>query len=160
MLDARIALLQDMPIFGGLRRATLAFILEHCPIVTRHAGEAFFREGDDGDQLYVLEQGEAVVLKSWRGTDVVVRNLNTGDCFGEMAVMDHCRRSATVKAVQDCSAIEISAANLYRVYGHDLKEFAMIQMNMGREVSRRLREANERLFHATAGQPDRSPGHT
>ena len=63
-----------------------------------------------------------------------------------MAVMDHCARSASVRAVEDCSAIQISAATLYRVYALDLKQFALIQMNMGREVCRRLRDADERLF--------------
>ena len=60
--------------------------------------------------------------------------------------MDHCPRSASVRAVEDCIAIHISAAHLYQVYAQDLKQFALIQMNMGREVCRRLREANSRLF--------------
>jgi len=41
-----------------------------------------------------------------------------------MAVMDHCPRSASVRAVEDCIAIRISAANLYEVYAQDLKQFA------------------------------------
>jgi hypothetical protein len=51
-----------------------------------------------------------------------------------------------VRAVDDCTAIRISSGDLYRVYIQDVKQFALIQMNMGREVSRRLREANDRLF--------------
>jgi CRP/FNR family transcriptional regulator, cyclic AMP receptor protein len=47
-----------------------------------------------------------------------------------------------------------SAANLHRVYEQDLKPFALIQMNMGREVCRRLREADNRLFRARMGTPD------
>ena len=70
-----------------------------------------------------------------------------------MAVMDHCPRSASVRVVGDCNAIRISAANLHQVYVHDLKQFALIQMNMGREVCRRLREANSRLFSAKMGMP-------
>jgi hypothetical protein len=58
-----------------------------------------------------------------------------------------------VRASQDCSAIRISSADLYRIYGHDLKQFALIQMNMGREVCRRLRDANSRLFSVTIGTP-------
>ena len=63
--------------------------------------------------------------------------------------MDHCPRSASVRAVEDCIAIQISAANLHQVYAQELKQFAVIQMNMGREVCRRLREANDRLFRAS-----------
>jgi CRP-like cAMP-binding protein len=48
--------------------------------------------------------------------------------------------------VEDCTAIQITAASLYQVYEKDVEQFALIQMNMGREVSRRLREADERIF--------------
>ncbi len=96
--------------------------------------------------MFVLEIGKAAVLKSWRGQDHLLRILNECDCFGEMAVMDHCARSASIRAVEDCIAIHISAANLHQVYAKDLKQFALIQMNMGREVCRRLREADNMLF--------------
>jgi len=108
----------------------------------------FFREHDQGDSMFVLERGKAVVLKFWDSQNQLLKTLREGDCFGEMAVMDHCPRSASVRAVEDCVAIHISAANLYEVYVRDIKQFALIQMNMGREVCRRLREADNLLFGA------------
>jgi CRP-like cAMP-binding protein len=158
MQDARIELLQRMPIFGGIRTEILRFLLAQCPIVSTPANEFFFREHDQGDSMFVLEMGKVAVLKSWRGQDYLLQSLKEGDCFGEMAVMDHCPRSASVRAVEDCVAICISAANLYEVYARDLKQFALIQMNMGREVCRRLREANNRLFGARMGMPDANIG--
>jgi CRP-like cAMP-binding protein len=154
MQDARTELLQRMAIFGGVRADIIHFLLALCPVVAVPRNEFFFREGEEGDALFVLESGEAAVLKSWRGQDRLVLTLTAGDCFGEMAVMDHCRRSASIRAVDDCTAIRIASGDLYRVYGQDLKQFALIQMNMGREVSRRLREANDRLFNAQMGSPD------
>jgi CRP-like cAMP-binding protein len=154
MQEARIELLQRMPIFGGIRTEILQFLLTLCPIESVPKGEYFFREHDEGDSMLVLEMGQAAVLKSWRGQDFLIQTLNEGDCFGEMAVMDHCPRSASVRAVEDCIAIRISAANLYQVYARDLKQFALIQMNMGREVCRRLRDANNRLFGASMRTPD------
>jgi CRP-like cAMP-binding protein len=68
--------------------------------------------------------------------------------------MDRLPRSASIRAVEDCTAIRLSAANLHQVYERDPKQFALIQMNMGREVSRRLRESDNRLFRATMGTPD------
>ena len=160
MQEARIELLQRMPIFGGIRTDTLEFLLASCPVVAVPVNEFFFREHDQGDSLFVLELGEAAVLKSWRGQDHLIQILKVGDCFGEMAVMDHCQRSASVRADEDCSAICISAANLYRVYRQDLAQFALIQMNMGREVCRRLREANSRQFSAKMRRtPDADIGH-
>ena len=153
MDKARIKLLQDMPIFGGIRDDTLQFLLDVCPVVAVPRNAFFFREHDNGECLFVLETGEADVLKSWRGEDHLIQTLHMGDCFGEMAVMDHGPRSASVRAADDCTAIRMSSADLYRVYGQDLKQFALIQMNMGREVCRRLRDADAELFRAKMGTP-------
>jgi CRP/FNR family transcriptional regulator, cyclic AMP receptor protein len=148
MQEARIELLQRMAIFGGIRADILQSLLASCPVVEVPTRDFFFHEGEEGDSLFVLEAGEAAVLKAWRGTHYLIQTLSVGDCFGEMAVIDHCQRSASVKAVEDCAAIRISSSDLYRLYGLDLKQFALIQMNMGREVSRRLRRADDRLFRS------------
>ena len=129
-----------------------------CPVLSVPTNEFFFREHDQADSMFVLEAGKAAVLKSWRGQEYFLRSLKEGDCFGEMAVIDHCPRSASVRADEDCIAIRISAANLYQVYAQDLKQFALIQMNMGREVCRRLREADNRLFGAKMGTPEADIG--
>jgi CRP/FNR family transcriptional regulator, cyclic AMP receptor protein len=122
-----------------------------CPVVDVPTNEFFFREHDQADSMFVLEAGKAAVLKSWGGQEYLFRILKDGDCFGEMAMMDLFPRSAYVRAVEDCTAIRLSAANLHQVYEQDLKQFALIQMNMGREVTRRLREADNQLFRATMG---------
>jgi CRP-like cAMP-binding protein len=153
MHEARIELLQRMAVFGGIRNEVLEFLLGSCPIVSVAANDFFFREHDKGDSMFVLETGKVAVTKSWCGQDYLLGTLNEGDCFGEMAVMDHCPRSASVRAAENCVAIEISAANLYRVYAQDLKQFALMQMNMGREVCRRLRNADNMLFGAKLGAP-------
>ena len=148
-----------MPIFGGIRADILQFLLGFCPIVSVPTNEFFFRETPARRFDVRPEAGKAAVLKSWGGQDYLLQTLKEGDCFGEMAVMDHCPRSASVRAVEDCIAIHISAANLYRVYAQDLKQFALIQMNMGREVCRRLREADNQLFSAKMGTPEADVEH-
>jgi len=153
MENARIELLQRMPVFGGIRAEILRHLLGTCPIVEVPVGEFFFRERDPADAMFVLEQGKVAVLKSWKDEEYLLHALDTGDCFGEMALMDLMPRSASVRATTVCRAIVVSAASLYRVYEKDMEQFAMIQMNMGREVSRRLREADERLFRARMGSP-------
>jgi len=147
MQQARIELLQRMAIFGGIRADILRFVLDFCPVVSVPANEYFFHEHDQADSMFVLEAGKAAVLKSWRRQEYLLRILRAGDCFGEMAVMDLSPRSASVRATEDCTAIRISAANLYKICERDPKQFALIQMNMGREVTRRLREADDRSFN-------------
>jgi len=62
--------------------------------------------------------------------------------------MDLFPRSASVRAAQTCTAIELSTGIFFQIYEKDLEQFALMQMNIGREVSRRLRVADERLFRA------------
>jgi CRP/FNR family transcriptional regulator, cyclic AMP receptor protein len=151
-IEARLALLQRMPIFGGIRADVLQFLLALCPIVSVPKDEFFFHEHDQADSMFVLQAGKVAVLKSWGRREYLLSTLKEGDCFGEMALMDHGPRSASVRAIADCSAICLLAANLYTLYTVDSKQFALIQMNMGREVCRRLREADNRLFRASMGK--------
>jgi CRP-like cAMP-binding protein len=102
--------------------------------------------------MFVLESGRAGVFKAWRGEDHQLLELGVGDCFGEMSLMDLGPRSATVRALQDCSALEIDANHLLRLLQLDVEQFALIQMNMGREVCRRLRAMDE-LLARLGGQP-------
>jgi CRP/FNR family transcriptional regulator, cyclic AMP receptor protein len=118
----------------------------------RRAREFFFRENDQATSMFVLESGKAVVLKGWRGHDIELHRLRAGDCFGDMALMDLFPRSASVCATEVCRAIELSAADLLRLFERDAEQFALIQMNIDREVCRRLRATDERLFKATTGE--------
>jgi CRP-like cAMP-binding protein len=148
MNQTRLALLQQMPIFGGIRDDILRFILDVCPIVAVPKGAFFFHQHDTASSMFVLEHGKAAILKTWKDQQYLLHSLATGDCFGEMAIMDLLPRSASVLATEDCAAIEISTATLGGVYEKDLEQLTMIYMNMGREISRRLRETDERMFQA------------
>lgn len=148
MRESKLQLLQNMPVFGGITEGTLKFLLDLTPIIPVPKGHYFFHEGDEAVSMFVLENGKVAIIKSWKGDDYLLRYLEKGNCFGEMALMDFFPRSASALAVEDCTAIEISSQTLYELYEKDLEQFAIIQMNMGREVSRRLREADEQLFEA------------
>jgi CRP-like cAMP-binding protein len=147
MNSGRIQLLQEMAVFGAVRTDVLEFLLGLSRTLRVARGEYFFRQGDVGDAMFVLEAGAVDVLKGTAGAAPrVLKRFVAGDCFGEMALMDLAPRSASIRAAEDCVAIEITAADLMRVYERDIEQFVLIEMNMGRELSRRLREADERLF--------------
>lgn len=145
---AHIKLLQRMPVFGAVNDETLRFILEGSTTLTVPEGEEFFREGDPAEAFYVLESGRVEVLRDYEGGDFLLTELGPGDCFGEMALIECAPRSAAVKALEPCTALEIGLGVLHALYEHDLEQFVLIQMNLAREVSRRLRGAAEQLFTA------------
>jgi CRP/FNR family transcriptional regulator, cyclic AMP receptor protein len=152
MLATQVEFLQGMPIFGGIREDMLRVLLQEAREVVVPRGEFFFRENDRASSMYVLQVGRVSVVKGWQGRDFVLVGLGAGDCFGEMALMDLCPRSASVRADEDCRAIELGAADLHRLFETDAEQFALIQMNLGREVCRRLRAADNLLFRARMGE--------
>ena len=153
----RVELLQQMPIFGGIDDAALRFLLDPVPSISVPTGRFFFRERDPADCMYVLQSGRVAVLKDWAGREMLLRELGVGDCFGEMALLDLFPRSASVRALADCRAMALTPDHLYRLFEHNAEQFAMIQMNIGREMSRRLRESDEELFRITMGEPRPAP---
>jgi CRP-like cAMP-binding protein len=158
--ESRIAALQSMPIFGAIRPDVLAALVDAAASVAVPAGGYFFREGDQAGSMFVLESGEVAVLKRWEGEEHELGRLRRGDCFGEMALIDLFPRSASILAVEPCTAIELSTASLYRLYETDLEQFTLIQMNIARELSRRLRVADEQRFRARFDAPGTKPDYS
>jgi CRP-like cAMP-binding protein len=157
MLPTRIEVLQRMPIFGAVRDDALRILLERARTVEVCADAFYFREGDVARSMFVLEAGRALVTKAWRGREFVLNGLGPGDCFGEMSLMDLGPRSASVMAEQDCRAIEFSTDDLLNLYERDVEQFALVQMNISREVCRRLRATDELLFRARMGDVQAGP---
>jgi CRP-like cAMP-binding protein len=157
MTPSHAELLQRMPIFGALGDVVLEFLVDNARVREVARGEFFFREGDVATGMYVLERGRVEVFKTWAGRELIVQRFAAGDCFGEMALLDLAPRSASVRAIEDCGAIEITSADLLRLFERDATSFALIQMNIAREMSRRLRATDERLFRLWVGETNVAP---
>jgi NADH:ubiquinone reductase (H+-translocating) len=71
-------------------------------------GQAVFQEGDRGDWLYVVTEGEVEVLKqNGSGTATSLRRLGAGECFGEIALVSDKPRTATVRAVKPTNVLAV-----------------------------------------------------
>lgn len=140
-------MLQKLAIFAGMSDRALAVLLQHVHAVWVDAGDYFCREGEPADALFVLERGEVEIVKSRDGVDVRLSTMGPGDCFGEMALIAIAPRSASVRAMSRSLAMKITNRDLFGLYQDDAEAFAMMVMNMAREVSRRLWVANEIIFN-------------
>jgi response regulator RpfG family c-di-GMP phosphodiesterase len=109
----------------------------------RHAyfqkDEIIFKEGDPGDKIYFLVQGEACVLKKMHGGERNLKLLQAGECFGEMALISRDNRSATVKAITDAQCLVMTAADFFQLIDED-KHFGRRMMRI---LSARLTHAEE-----------------
>ena len=151
-MKERLELLAAMPVFGGLNAATIELLTDLAQPISVQAAEHFFREGDETSAMYVLQTGQVEIYKSWQSTSKLLRRMNAGDCFGEMALIDLTPRSASARAMEPCVALQITPPILHEIYQFNLEQFTLLQMNMGREVSRRLRVIDQLLFRALMGE--------
>lgn len=135
--------LRNIGLFGALTDEVLSHLAATLSVSTPDAGTVVFREGDPARELFVLVSGEMEVLKrSQTGVEARVALLGPGDWFGEMSVLDVQPRSAAVRALAPSRLLRITAADLDALYRYDVKSYAIIVLNLARELSRRLRVAD------------------
>lgn len=146
-------LFRRMPVFGGIETGTLEWLLESSSTIKVVAGDYLFREGDTANSFFVILEGTVAAERSWQGEAVELQRLATGDCVGEMAIMEVKSRSASVRAIENVAAIEVTRRTLQQLSQQNLEQYAILMMNMGREVSRRLGQANNRLFELDQSSP-------
>ena len=105
-----------------------------------------FEQGDEGDALYVILRGSASVRMRLPGGDLRLVTFSSGTVFGEMALLDHERRSATVTADETLVCLVLGRERFDRLGAEHPRIAMTILANMAREMSLRMRRANRALF--------------
>ena len=110
-LDRKIRVATDWTLDLVLKPDIVQLKTERVPGVRREyfePGQVIFREGDHGEWLYVVREGEVEVLKGdAAGQETPVRRLGPGECFGEIALVSDRPRSATVRAVSATNVLAV-----------------------------------------------------
>jgi CRP-like cAMP-binding protein len=137
-----IELLGRVPVFSTLELVDLERIAEVAFPRSFEPGQAVFREGDASDTCYVVREGLARAVRSHGdGRTITLATFGPGDFFGELAMFEDERRSATVEAIEPTSVIGVLGPDMRRL----MSEHAEIAMRLVIALGRRLRETNERL---------------
>jgi CRP/FNR family cyclic AMP-dependent transcriptional regulator len=140
--ESTAQLLGRVSIFSGLTPDELLDLASVAVPRRWSAGEVIFREGDTGDTCYVVENGSVRVTRNHSdGRTITLAELRPGDLFGELAMFDSERRSATVEAVDDTLGIALLAGDLRRL----LLRHPEISIKLLSAFAERLKEANERI---------------
>jgi CRP/FNR family transcriptional regulator len=137
-----VELLARVPVFSTLEPSDLERIAQMA--LPRHfePGQAVFREGDQSDTCYVVREGHARAVRSHGdGRTITLARFGPGDIFGELAMFEDERRSATVEAIEPTSVIGVLGPDMRRLLG----EHPQIAARMVIALGRRLRDTNERL---------------
>jgi CRP/FNR family transcriptional regulator len=140
--DEAVALLAQVPVFETLAEADLARVGEVAVPRRFEAHRVIFREGDESDTCYVVRSGHARAVREHPdGRTLSLAHFGPGDIFGELAMFDDERRSATVETLDEVEAIAILGKDMRRL----LREHPDLAVKLVISLGRRLREANERL---------------
>jgi CRP/FNR family transcriptional regulator len=137
-----IALLARVPTFEALGPQELARVAEVA--VPRHfpPGTCVFREGDASDTCYVVRSGHARAIREHLdGRTIALANFGPEDIFGELAMFEDERRSATVETLDEMEAVAILGADMRRL----MHEHPDVAVGVVVSLGRRLRAANQRI---------------
>jgi len=135
-------LLSRVPVFHSLAPDDLALVAEVSHPRRFGAGEVVFREGDESNTCYVVRTGHARAVREHAdGRQIALATFGPGDIFGELAMFDDERRSATVETIDPVEALAILGPDMRRL----MLRRPQLAVALAGSLARRLRATNERL---------------
>jgi CRP-like cAMP-binding protein len=146
--------LARVAIFGGLPVEALNRIIESGSVIQVPAGEQLCAEGELAKSVYVVWEGELEIRKRGTGGDIRLAVLRPGDCVGEMSLIDIQPRSATVRTLIPSVLFRLDHTEIAKLYRSHSDVYLMLVMNIAREISRRLRRADQVLANMGIGSQD------
>jgi CRP-like cAMP-binding protein len=108
------------------------------------AGDAVIREGEDGQDMFVVVAGSLRVVKAGGDEEQELAVLEPGDSFGEIALLDSGPRSASVVAITACTLLRFERKSLVKIPSVSLK----LYRNIATLVAARLRDTSARVILA------------
>jgi PPM family protein phosphatase len=140
-VEGRTEVLRRIPLFQHMTYKELLGILGIARGRQFQKGQAIIREGETGDELFVLFRGKVQVTKG----EMAIATLKAGGHFGEMGLVDQAPRSATVTALEETSAVTIDRDSLLRLMRRDSLLAVKLLWSFVQVLSERLRTTNEAL---------------
>jgi CRP-like cAMP-binding protein len=137
-----VELLSRVPVFSHLGPEDLALVAEVSHPRKFGAAEVVFRDGDESNTCYVVRSGHARAVREHAdGRQIALATFGPGDIFGELAMFDDERRSATVETIDAVEALAILGPDMRRL----MLRRPQLAVALARSLTRRLRATNERL---------------
>ena len=134
--------LGQVDIFEGLSADQLAPLAEQLRRRRYERGEVVFHQDDPGDRMHIIVEGRVrISLDSDDGREKDIALLKSGECFGEMALLDGSNRSANATAVDNLETLVLLREDYLEFLGHHPQIAAQITSIL----TNRLRSANEML---------------
>ncbi len=133
--------LRKISLFSEFTDQELVRLLRICKSSSIPAGSYVFREGDQGDRLYVLVSGQVDIKLTRDGQERTLVTMKPGDCFGEVAIIDANPRTADAQAATDSTVIEVKEETVSR--DNDLIALKMVRQ-IALLLARKLRAQTQK----------------
>ncbi len=138
------AFLQGIGIFSLLENEEIDTVAEHLTPRVLEKGEVLFREGDTGDNLYIVKEGViSIGIRLPDGSDHEIAQFTPGDFFGEMSIFDNAPRSATCTAVRRTSLYSLSKTSFADIIERHPQTALSLMYRMLNVTTQRLRNTSE-----------------
>ena len=141
-------ILQKMPLFRYLNYQELMKLLSIVKIQKLPPGYFLMKEGAQADDMFILVSGKTEILKDGQ----VVTERTGGDTLGEMGVFDSAPRSASVRTLSDCVAMQLGRAELFGLFKLDAQIAVKFLWSLNQELNARLRDTTKNLAQSRAHQ--------
>jgi CRP/FNR family cyclic AMP-dependent transcriptional regulator len=139
-------MLTDCELFRDFPQAELNAVARYFSVSQIEADGVIFEEGDIGQFMAIVNTGKVAVLKTNQdGDNIHLASLARGRSFGEMAVLDGERRSATCMAESNCILLTLSKDSLDKMLIEAPRTGARVIRAVAVALSRRLRMADGKL---------------
>lgn len=136
--------LRRIKMLADLEERLLASLLTYLEVVKVPAFGVVVTKGDHGDALFMVLEGELRARTMIDGRESTLATMAVGDCFGELALVDHGPRSADVIANQPSVLIKVSEAALRRLFAQAPALAAPFMLALTRVIAQRVRAMTKR----------------
>jgi len=141
LAEKKIETLKTIALFKQLEFQQLMKIVEIVDVKIYNSGQMIIKEGELGEEMYIILQGECAVYKGQKK----INRLSSGKYFGEMSLIDETPRSASVKAISKMKILTICKKKLFIKLQQDSDMSSKIFWFFLTTLNKRMREKEEEL---------------
>ena len=134
--------LKSIEIFEGLSVGELAAVASATEEAAFEDKEIVIRQGDPGDTLYLVIDGEVAVIKAQEdNSEIELDRIESGDYFGEMALFEQIPRTATIRTVKPCRMLLLHKQQ----FDEMVREYPQIALEICKVLSSRIRKLHQKM---------------
>src|SRR6266404_304871 len=142
-ISARKQALYGVSLLVGINDEAFGLLASLATESQVNPGHVIVHQGDLGTKLFIITRGDVRVLRQGRNGDLEVARMKEGDFFGEMCILEHLPRSASVQAVTETRLVLLSYAAFEILFEKMPLEHHRVLGNIARTLSARLRELGD-----------------